>query len=69
MNRKLDTDSFHAQFHNHEQYMTDQEHDYVPSDVAYPTKTASRHPNPDYSKKKKHKHHAVHRALNLTAGM
>jgi hypothetical protein len=69
MNRKLDTDTFYAQFHNHEKHLTEQEHEYVPSDVAYPTKTASRYPNPDYSKKKKHKHHTVHKALHLTAGM
>jgi hypothetical protein len=69
MNRKLDTDAFYAQFHNHEKHLTEQEHDYVPSDVAHPSKTAPRHPNPNYSKKKKHKRHAVDKALNITAGM
>lgn len=69
MNRKLDTDSFYAQFHNHEKHLTDQEHEYVPSDAAHPSKTAPRHPHPNYSKKKKHKLHAVHKALSMTAGM
>jgi len=69
MDKKLDVDSFYAQFHNHEKHLTDQEHDYVPSDVAYQTKTPSRHPHPDYRSKKKHKHHAVDKALRLTVGM
>jgi hypothetical protein len=69
IDKKLDADAFHAQFHNHEKHLTDQEHEYVPADVAHPTKTPSRHPHPDYRSKKKHKHRAVDKALSLTAGM
>lgn len=70
MTRKLPQDAFYAQFHNHEQHMTDQEHDYVPADLAHPNKTAPRHPNPDYSRKKKHhrKPAAVQKALHITVG-
>jgi hypothetical protein len=69
MKRELDADAFYAQFHNHDKHMTDQEHEYTPADVAHPQKTASRHPNPNYRSKKKHKHHAVDKALRLTSGM
>ncbi len=71
MTRKLPKEAFHAQFHNHEKYETEEEHEYAPSDAAYPEKTASRHPNPDYSRKKKHHHRkpdAVQKALHITVG-
>lgn len=67
---KLPVDAFHAQFHNHEQHLTDEEHEYVPSDLMYPEKVGSRHPHPDYSRKKAHKHpkKAVRKALHITVG-
>lgn len=69
MKRELDADAFYAQFHNHDKHTKDQEHEYVPADAAHPTKTASRHPNPNYRHKKGHKHRAVDKALSLTVGM
>lgn len=67
MTRKLPKDAFYAQFHNHEHHLGAQDHE-RPFSHEVPD-VAPRGANPDYSRKKKHKHHAVHKALNITAGM
>lgn len=67
MTRKLPHDAFYAQFHNHEKHLEAQDHERPFShEVA---DVPSRGENPDYSRKKKHKRHAVSKALDLTAGM
>lgn len=66
MKRKLPKDAFYAQFHNHEAHLEDQDHE-RPFSHEVPDHS-SRGQNPDYSRKKKGKSHAVHKALRLTIG-
>ena len=67
MTRKLPHDAFYAQFHNHEHHLNAQDHERPFSHEVADHPPAG--PNPDYSRKKRHKHHAVHKALTITAGM
>ncbi len=68
MTRKLPHDAFYAQFHNHEQHLTDD--DYVRPFSHEVADHPPAGPNPDYSRKKKHhrKAAAVQKALHITVG-
>ena len=65
MTRKLPKEAFYAQFHNHEHHLNSQDHE-RPFSHEVPDPGPSKHPHPDYSRKKKR--HVVHKAMKIALG-
>lgn len=64
MSRKLPTDAFYAQFHNHEKHEDDGQYQ-RPFSHEVPHHPSAG-PNPDYRRKKHHRHKMVEKAIQVT---